>query len=214
MAPQSQLYGRTFLGQGSGRTLALTFDDGPNDPHTLRLLDVLAEHHAKATFFVIGDFVRRRPDIVRAISDAGHEIGNHTFSHPNLIFRSAAETRREIADCDRAIEDAIGRPTRLFRPPHGGRRPSTLRAVRASGKTPVMWSASGWDWKPHTAEEISGLVQRQVRGGDVILLHDGSHLAFGADRSASVAAAGLLLKQYQDAGWKFLSVSEMMAANG
>src|SRR4051812_10062814 len=83
MSPTSQLYGRTFLGEGRGsKRLALTFDDGPNDPHTRQLLDVLAKHQVKATFFVIGKFVKQRPDIVRAVVDAGHVIGNHTYSHP------------------------------------------------------------------------------------------------------------------------------------
>ena len=210
MAPRSQLYGRTFIRGAGPNTIALTFDDGPNDPHTLRLLDVLAQHQAKATFFLIGAYVRRRPDIVRAIAAAGHEIGNHTFSHPNLIFRSPAQTLREIEDCDRAIEDAAGRPTRLFRPPHGGRTPGVLRAVRHAGKLPILWSVAGWDWRPHTAEEISATVRRQVRGGDVVLLHDGSHLQMGADRGASVAAAGLLLRHYGELGWKFLTVGEMV----
>lgn len=212
MAPQSQLYGRTFLGVPGGRTLALTFDDGPNDPHTLRLLDVLDRHNTRATFFLIGNFVRQRPDIVRAIADAGHSIGNHTFSHPNLIFRSAADVRRELEQCDRAIADAVGQTPTLFRPPHGGRTPGVLRAIRGAGKTPIMWSVAGLDWKPHTAEEISGIVQRRVRGGDVILLHDGSHVAFGADRGATVAATHLLLTRYRAEGFSFQTVPEMMAS--
>src|SRR5581483_3094604 len=87
MAPTGQWYGKTFTGLGRrSKQLALTYDDGPNDPHTLRLLEVLSRHGTKATFFLIGRFVRQRPDIVRDIQQAGHTIGNHTFSHPNLIF--------------------------------------------------------------------------------------------------------------------------------
>ena len=210
MAPRSQLYGRTFIGPCDGsRTLALTFDDGPNDMHTERLLEVLARHGAKATFFLIGSYVRQRPQIARAIHDAGHLIGNHTFSHPNLIFRSAAEVRQEIAECDRAIEEAVGTRPTLFRPPFGGRTAGVLRAIRLAGKTPVMWSSAGWDWKPQPGEEIAAIVQRQVRGGDVVLLHDGGHKRMGVDRSATVAATDLLLRHYR--GWKFVTVDEMMA---
>ena len=210
MAPRSQLYGRTFIGTCDGsRTLALTFDDGPNDVHTQALLEVLARHGAKATFFLIGSYVRQRPQIARAIHDGGHLIGNHTFSHPNLIFRSAAQVRQEIADCDRAIEDAVGVQPALFRPPYGGRTAGVLRAIRSAGKTPVLWSTAGWDWKPHTAPEIAGIVRRQVRGGDVVLLHDGGHQRMGFDRSATVAATDLLLSHYR--GWKFVTVAEMMA---
>src|SRR5215831_7729661 len=86
MAPRSQLYGRTLTHGSDPAQMALTFDDGPNDPHTMRLLEVLARHNARATFFLIGKYVQQRPDIVRAIAAAGHEIGNHTFTHPNLIF--------------------------------------------------------------------------------------------------------------------------------
>src|SRR5215831_20038271 len=89
MAPTSQLYGRTITHGSDPRQMALTFDDGPNDPHTMHLLDVLAKHNAKATFFLIGRYVRQRPEIARAVLTAGHEIGNHTDSHPNLILVSA-----------------------------------------------------------------------------------------------------------------------------
>ncbi|HEX7285401.1 MAG TPA: polysaccharide deacetylase family protein, partial [Candidatus Angelobacter sp.] len=117
MAPESQLYGRTLTHGSDPAQLALTFDDGPNDPHTLRLLDVLAQHQARATFFLIGRYVRQRPDIARAIQSGGHEIGNHTDTHPNLIFVSEARLRQELENCRKALEDALGRPAPLFRPP-------------------------------------------------------------------------------------------------
>src|SRR5215472_5538063 len=99
MAPHSQLYGRTLTHGRNPRQMALTFDDGPNDPHTFHLLDLLAKHRAKATFFLIGKYVRQRPEIVRAIQAAGHAIGNHTFNHPNLIFVTPARVRRELEGC-------------------------------------------------------------------------------------------------------------------
>ncbi len=211
MAPRSQLYGRTFLGEGKGsRRLALTFDDGPNHPHTLHLLDVLARHNVHATFFMIGRFVQQRPDIVRAVAEAGHVIGNHTTTHPNLIFRSSQEMRREIEGCERALDDAGVAHARLFRPPHGGRTPTVLRTIRRLGFEPVMWSVSGWDWNPHTPGEIAHLVHKQVRGGDVILLHDGGHQRMGVDRSASVRATELILERYRREGYEFVTVPEMM----
>jgi peptidoglycan-N-acetylglucosamine deacetylase len=94
MAPTGQWYGRTFTGLKPGtKQLALTFDDGPNDPHTLRLLEVLARHNVKATFFLIGRYVKQRPDIARELVRAGHVVGNHTFCHPNLIFARRARRR-------------------------------------------------------------------------------------------------------------------------
>src|SRR6202790_5725288 len=95
MAPSGQWYGKTFAaGIPGSKQIALTYDDGPNDPHTLKLLDVLAKHSVRATFFMIGRYVQQRPDIARAVAQAGHVIGNHTFTHPLLIFESRSEERR------------------------------------------------------------------------------------------------------------------------
>ncbi len=211
MAPRSQLYGRTFIGErvGSSR-LALTFDDGPNDPHTLHLLEILNRHGVRATFFLLGRFVRQRPDIARAVAEAGHVIGNHSFSHPNLIFCGGSQIRSEITNCEHALADAVGETARLFRPPHGGRTPAVLRMVRRMGYEPVMWSVSGWDWNPKSSARIEATVRRQVRGGDVILLHDGGHERMGVDRSDSVAATDLIIRRYRDEGYQFVTVPEMM----
>src|SRR5271166_707739 len=148
MSPTGQWYGRTFTGLPPGsQKLALTYDDGPNDPHTLRLLEVLARHNVRATFFMVGRYVKQRPDLAREVVKAGHVVGNHTFTHPNLIFASAARTRRELQDCTQALTDAVGEHSRLFRPPFGGRRPSTLRIARHLGLEPVMWNVTGYDWR-------------------------------------------------------------------
>lgn len=211
MAPRGQWYGRTFIGlQPGSKQLALTYDDGPNDPHTFGLLEVLAKHNVKATFFLIGRFVKQRPDIARDLISAGHVVGNHTFSHPNLIFTTAEQTRTELTACEQALSDAVGENSRLFRPPFGGRRPSTLRVARALGLEPVMWSVTGWDWRGKPAAFVERKVAQQVRGGDVILLHDGSHAAFGADRSQTVIATDHLIARYKSEGCEFVTVPEMM----
>ena len=212
MSPKSQFYGHTFTGRPGGeREIALTFDDGPNDPYTFQLLEIMQRRGVKATFFMIGKYVDQRPDIARAVSQAGHQVGNHTYSHPNLIFRSKWQLRDEIARCERALQDAVGeRHTKLMRPPFGGRRPVTLRTVRAMGLTPVMWNVTGFDWSAKSAEAIEGKVTRQVRGGDVVLLHDGGHLRFGTDRSLTVKATERLIEKYQGEGYEFRTVGEMM----
>jgi peptidoglycan-N-acetylglucosamine deacetylase len=215
MAPGSQLYGRTLTHGSDPSQMALTFDDGPNDPHTLHLLDVLAKHNAKAIFFLIGKYVRQRPDIARAIAAAGHEIGNHTDSHPNLVLVSAARLRQELADCNKALEDALGTKITLFRPPFGGRRPNVVRTARTMGLTPVMWSVTGYDWSAKSAAEIVGKVSGQVDSrrkaqGEIVLLHDGGHLAFGTDRTFTVEATRLLLQRYS--AQKFVTATNLTEA--
>ena len=210
-SPTGQWYGRTFTGLKPGsKQLALTYDDGPNDPHTLRLLEILAKHNVRATFFLIGRFAKQRPDIARELTRGGHVIGNHTFSHPNLIFASALQTKMQLQDCTLALTDAVGEHSRLFRPPFGGRRPDTLRIARALGLEPVMWNVAGRDWKGRPAEYIDRRVRRGVRGGDVILLHDGGHAAFGADRSQTVIATDRLIARFKSEGYEFLTVPDMM----
>lgn len=211
MAPTGQWYGRTFTGLPPGsKRLALTYDDGPNDPHTLHLLEALAKHNVHATFFLVGQYVQRRPDIARKILQGGHVIGNHTFSHPNLIFTSAQQTKSQVQQCQKILFDATGETTRLFRPPFGGRKPGTLQIARSLGLEPVMWNVTGWDWKGKPADYIEQKVRAQIRGGDVILLHDGSHAGFGADRSQTVIATDRLISRYRAEGFDFVTVPQMM----
>jgi peptidoglycan/xylan/chitin deacetylase (PgdA/CDA1 family) len=211
MAPTGQWYGRTFIGLPRGtKQIALTYDDGPNDPHTLRLLEVLARHEARATFFLIGRYVRQRPEIAREIIKAGHVVGNHTFTHPLLIFKSDDEIRKELSDCRAALQDAVGEHSNLFRPPFGGRRPGTLRIARELGFTPIMWNVTGYDWTAPPAAVIENKVSKQVRGGDVVLLHDGGHKQMGADRAQTVLATDHLITRYKSQGYEFVTVPEML----
>jgi peptidoglycan/xylan/chitin deacetylase (PgdA/CDA1 family) len=211
MAPTGQWFGRTFTGLTPGtKQLALTYDDGPNDPYTLRLLEVLAKHNVKATFFLIGRYVRQRPDIAQELVRAGHVVGNHTFSHPKLIFASEELTRAELQDCEQALTDALGERSRLFRPPFGGRRAATLRIARALRLEPVMWNVTGWDWEGKPSEYVEQRVSGQICGGNVILLHDGSHAAFGADRSQTIIATDRLIARYKSEGYEFVTVPAMM----
>lgn len=209
IAPTGQWYGRTITGGPRGsKRIALTYDDGPNDPHTLHLLDVLAKHNVKATFFMIGRYVQQRPEIALAVAQAGHTIGNHTFTHPLLVFKSKAETHKQLVDCRQALHDAIGEHSNLFRPPFGGRRPATIRIARELGLQTVMWSVTGYDWNAPPAALIEKKINQRVRGGDVILLHDGGHLALGADRSQTVIATENLIRRYLDEGYEFVPAED------
>jgi len=211
MSPTSQLYGRTFIGLRRGaRLMALTYDDGPNDPYTWRMMEVLERHGVKATFFLIGQFVKQKPEIARALVDAGHVIGSHSWDHPNLVFASKSEVRRQLEQTQKAIFDTTGVNVRLFRPPFGGRRPASLRTVRAFGLVPIMWNVTCYDWKAESAREIVGHAGRQIRGGDVILLHDGGYRRMGSDRSCTVAATEEILARYKGEGYEFVTIPQMM----
>ena len=212
MAPWAQGFGATFIGGSPGsKQIALTYDDGPNDPHTLSLLEVLAKDGVQATFFLIGRYVQRRPDIVRDLAQAGHVLGNHSFTHPHLMVCGEVETRNQLEECQRAVQEATGESPKLFRPPFGGRLPHTLRVARSLGLEPIMWNVTSWDWGTPPAAKIVQTCSRQIRGGNVILMHDGSHVAMGADRWQTVMATHLLIERWKAEGYEFVTVPEMMA---
>jgi len=211
MVPWSQLYGENFSGLREGlKVLALTYDDGPNDPWTMKLLEVLERRQVQATFFMLGERVRARPEIARAVSEAGHAIGNHSYRHPNLIFAGGAKLRQELEDTSKVIEEATGERPFLFRPPFGGRRPGTFKVVEELKMFPVMWRVTCFDWSAKSHEEILKHARRQIAGGEVVLLHDGGHERMGADRSHTVRATDELIGEYRDRGYLFTTVPEMM----
>jgi peptidoglycan-N-acetylglucosamine deacetylase len=217
LSAQSQLFGRVLIASRNPNEIALTYDDGPNDIVTERLLDVLAQANVRATFFLIGGYVRQRPQIARAIASAGHLIGNHTMTHPWLAWQSSARIRNELTGCNSILEDALGIPIRYFRAPHGARRPAVLSIARSFGLTPVQWNIIPGDWQPIGAEEIA---ERTVRGisrnqqhnrASNIVLHDGGQKGLGQPRLPTVEATRLLLEKYipQDGiqnGTKFVTV--------
>jgi peptidoglycan/xylan/chitin deacetylase (PgdA/CDA1 family) len=210
--PASQLFGKAIVAGSNPNEIALTYDDGPNPAATGRLLDVLARQEVRATFFLIGGFVRQRPDLARAISAAGHLVANHTMTHPWLAWQSAARIREELAGCNLALEDAIGAPVRYFRPPHGARRPYVLRLAGELGLTTVQWNVTCFDWNPHPPEAIlahavRGVLRNRRRGrGSNVLLHDGGHWGLDAPRLGTVEATDQLITRYKQSGANFVTV--------
>jgi peptidoglycan-N-acetylglucosamine deacetylase len=200
--PTSQIFGRTLIAGSDIQQVALTFDDGPNDPYTQQLLDLLARHQVRATFFLIGSYVRRRPEIARAVHEAGHLVANHTMTHPDLVWERPSRVREELAACNAAIEDAIGEHVQYFRPPFGGRRPDVLRNVADLGLIPVMWNITAHDWDATDPSSLAARVQRGIRRNQQaqrssnILLHDGSHRHLGMDRAVTLAATRSLLEDW------------------
>jgi peptidoglycan/xylan/chitin deacetylase (PgdA/CDA1 family) len=212
LAPQSQIFGRTLIAGNDPDQLALTYDDGPNDAATMQLLEVLARHNTRATFFMIGRFVRQRPEIARAVHAEGHLVGNHTMTHPWLAWQPERVIHEELRGCNQVLEDVLGVPVRYLRPPHGARRPAVFRAARELGLTLVQWNVMGNDWAPIGADGVLRKVQRGLeatreRGrGANILLHDGFDQRMGADRSATVEATDRLLTDMLSHGHRFVTV--------
>jgi peptidoglycan-N-acetylglucosamine deacetylase len=200
-SPTSQLYGRTLARAANPAHLALTYDDGPNDQHTERLLEVLAHYQVTATFFLVGRFVSARPQIARAVVAAGHLIGNHTVTHANLLLLSRQRIVTELSECSRIIFDVTGVHPRYFRPPFGARRPGVLSAARELGLVPVMWDVTCYDWRATSADAVENYARRRIdrdrARGHIILLHDGGHTGLGANRSHTVIATERLIQRYK-----------------
>jgi peptidoglycan/xylan/chitin deacetylase (PgdA/CDA1 family) len=203
--PTSQLFGRTIVAGRNPREIALTFDDGPNPVATPQLLEVLAQHEVRATFFLIGRYVQQQQGLAREIAAAGHSIGNHTLTHPKLSYQSRERIELELSATTRLIEDTVGQPVTLFRPPHGARRPAVIEIARALGMSTVMWNCIVGDWKPLPAATIADRVRRSIRWhrwlgyGTNVVLHDGSHRDPKAGRLATVMATESLLSKLGDA---------------
>lgn len=212
LRPESTVFGRTILGGRDPDEMAITYDDGPNDNITHALLDVLAAHNARATFFMMGTYARQRPGIVRAVQSAGHLIGNHTMTHPWLAWQSAQTIREELTGCNNILEDLLGEPVRYFRPPHGARRPYVLKVARELGLKVVQWNVMGFDWEPigpaKILRNIEGGIRRTRRKGigANILLHDGGHKTLGVDRSDTVKVTSLLLDRIAATGCRTVTV--------
>ena len=211
-AARDLLFGRSLIAGSDAREVALTFDDGPNEPYTPQLLDILARYGVQATFFVIGRYARRRPDLVRAIRQGGHHVGNHTMTHPSLLWERPSRVRRELVDCNQAIEDATGEPVEYFRPPFGGRRPDVLHTAAELGLTPVMWNVWGKDWDATDPQTVAALVQEGIRHnqrrhrGSNVLLHDGGHEQLGTGRSITLAATDKLLRAWKESGLRLVTL--------
>jgi peptidoglycan/xylan/chitin deacetylase (PgdA/CDA1 family) len=203
MWPSSRIFGRAMIAPRRPGELALTFDDGPNPAWTPQLLDALAEHGVRATFFMVGRYAETEPALVRRVAEAGHLIGNHSWSHPNLAITATNRVHEELSRTSDTLEEIVGAQVRFFRPPFGGRRPVVLRIARELGMTPVLWNAITNDWSEPSADRIAlrlmQKIDRNQHKGQAtnLVLHDGGHLHLGANRGPSVTAAGQLIARYK-----------------
>jgi peptidoglycan-N-acetylglucosamine deacetylase len=225
----SQLFGPALCRMPLSTQIALTFDDGPNPAATPQLLALLERRNVRATFFLVGKFVRACPDLVREISARGHMLGNHTETHPNLALASMRRVEDELSRCQESIAGAlarVGAPAdrlpKWLRPPFGYRLPHLWRAARRAGLCGIAtWSFTAYDWKPQPPSKLIERLARVAKpakrtesiarasannGGEIVLLHDGDYEQLGAGRSHVLAALEHWLPRWQDAGFEFVTI--------
>ncbi len=195
-------------GPRGSRTIALTFDDGPSEGTPL-LLEELRRHGVAATFFQCGTNVRRLPEIARQVAAAGHEIGNHSDTHPLLCFRSPAFIQKELGEAQRSILAATGHSPKLFRAPYGVRWFGLGEAQRQQGLTGVMWTVIGRDWKL-PAGEIAARILSRCGDGAIVCLHDGRETRTNPNISVTIGAVRLIVPALLARGYRFETVSGML----
>lgn len=192
----------------AGKFVALTFDDGPHPVYTEQILKILADNGAKATFFVIGQNAESYPELIRAEFDAGHEIGNHTYSHPNMKSVSVDRAVEEITKTQQIIEDITGERPKLFRSPGGIFSDELVGAVEDLECKPILWS---WrqdtkDWSLPRVEKVVRTVLDNLQDGDIILFHD-----YNMKGSPTPEALKIILPELKQRGYSFVTVSELLA---
>lgn len=196
----------TGVDTGGAKLVALTFDDGPDPRFTPQILDILKKNNIKATFFVVGENCEAYPDILKRQIDEGHEIENHTYSHPDLKKNDALNTQKEIIGAEQAIEKITHQKPVYFRPPKRLFKNTTLDVAEQNGYTTVLWTIGLEYHKARTVPDMANRVIKAARPGTIFLAHDGR-----LDRTRTVQALPLVIEGYKKQGYRFLTLKELMA---
>jgi peptidoglycan/xylan/chitin deacetylase (PgdA/CDA1 family)/GT2 family glycosyltransferase len=211
--PRSRFYGKVLSnGNRNHLRIALTFDDGPNEPYTSQVLSILEQYRIKATFFIIGQNARRYPETCRRIVTAGNAIGNHSYHHQkSLCLRRGKAVAHDIELARQAIYECTGLEPKLFRPPHGFRTPWLMRTVRNLGYTVVTWDNMTSDWKAEkSGEEIVQAILQRAKPGGVIVLHDGRDTRLRYDRNHMLQALPFVIEALIEKGFDFVTIPELL----
>lgn len=206
--PVDQVVVRRSPRPGS-KLVALTFDDGPSPAWTGRVLRVLEKEGVRGTFFVVGRQARRHAAIVERASAAGHLVGSHGLTHARFSRLSAARVRSEVLGSWRLLRDAAGVTSRWVRPPYGAMNDAAWREIHRLGAQVVLWDVDPRDWERPGPRTIAKRVVARVRPGSIVLLHDG-----GGDRSQTVRALPIIIKELRERGYEFVTVEELVEADG
>ena len=208
---RSQVFGRVYWrGNQKVKAVAFTFDDGPTEPSTAHVLDILKRHDIKATFFVIGNNVIKYPELARRAHEEGHELANHSMTHPWVFKMLFRRIREDIELCQDEIEKITGYWPRFFRQPVGLNNPSVMKVIDAMGMVMVGWQVRAYDAVKPDKDKIVKRILGGVRPGGIILLHDGWDGKTIPDRSATVAALEEIIPALKAKGYEFKTVSELL----
>ena len=186
--------------------IALTFDDGPSAKYTADILDYLKEEDVHATFFVVGSQARANPELVLREEEEGHEIGNHTDSHPHLRKESPSALREEILSCERTVYELTETRTVLFRPPEGLCTEDISSLVGDLDYRIILWNIDTSDWADSMAEQIASMILETVQSGDIILFHD----SVSRKDSQTLRALKAVIPALKERGYRFVTVSELI----
>ena len=189
--------------------IALTYDDGPNPPYTDRLLDVLAQHNVKATFFLIGNRIERHPETVSRIIAEGHQVGNHTYSHPLLGFLPPNYVRQEIERTDRLLRQHGIAGEIVFRAPVLTRFLPVAWVQAKEDRTHISCNVWSWDWTTQNPDRITETVLKKTKPGSIIVLHDGKAENARADRSGTIEATDRIITALKQDGYQFVRLSDV-----
>ena len=184
------------------KVISVTFDASWGGDKTLAILDLLDQYNAKATFFLVGIWVDKYPELVQEIARRGHEIGNHSDSHAHFTQISDAQIRQELKDCSDKIEDLTGTRPTLFRPPYGDYNSKVITVVRDAGYEAVQWSIDSLDWKNRGVNDLVKRATNNVQKGDIILFHN--------DSQYIVEALPAILQHYQAQGFTMIPAKDIL----
>lgn len=187
------------------KKIALTFDDGPHPRYTERILQILERYDVKATFFAIGVNIQNYPEPLRKIAAAGHEIGNHSYSHAVDKSMSESDILEEMQKCDSLIYDITGQKPSAYRPPCGIYGESLLSAAEKRGYSVILWSVDTLDWKNTPPKQIASGVLRDIDGGEIILMHD-----YTSGKNTTCEALELIIPMLLEKGYQFVKISELV----
>jgi len=211
--PDNHVYGPVFAEvQTKQKIVALTFDDGPYPPYTEQILDILKERNIQTTFFLVGGNAAKNPQLVQRMVSEGHQIGNHTYNHVDLLKLDRLAAADEIDRTSAVLQAQTGFRPQVVRPPHGFRDPAVMDMLAGRGLKVVEWSVMSKDWTNPGVQAVVRRTVDKVQNGSVILLHDGDGIACKADRSQTVAATRQIIDELQAKGYRFVTVNEILQA--